>query len=351
MYANQPKKMLILNILDILKIHTDESHTLNLTDIINKLESDYYMKADRKAVKRNIDDLIDAGFNIEYKETPRKTTNPATNTAEDTTIRSDYYLEHDFTDSELRLLVDSLLFSTHLPYNQCRDLVEKLERLSSKYFHTRIRHIHTMPNLRPHNDQIFLNVDLIDEAIENKKQIAFNYCKYHVDKKMHKKLNEKGEETKFIINPYQMVAKDGNYYLICNREGYPNLSNYRIDRIADMSILNNRATSFEKLEVTEKNALSLSDYMKEHFYMFTGKPVRACIQVSKDYVSDVIDRFGLDVNFSEDNDETVCVSVKADKLSIKQFAKNYAPNVKIISPPELVEDMKNEIEAMRKLYQ
>ena len=238
MYANQPKKMLILNILDILKIHTDESHTLNLTDIINKLESDYYMKADRKAVKRNIDDLIDAGFNIEYKETPRKTTNPATNTAEDTTIRSDYYLEHDFTDSELRLLVDSLLFSTHLPYNQCRDLVEKLERLSSKYFHTRIRHIHTMPNLRPHNDQIFLNVDLIDEAIENKMQIAFNYCKYHVDKKMHKKLNEKGEETKYIINPYQMVAKDGNYYLICNREGYTNLSNYRIDRIADMSILN-----------------------------------------------------------------------------------------------------------------
>ena len=132
MYANQPKKMLILNILDILKIHTDESHTLNQTDIINKLESDYYMKADRKAVKRNIDDLIDAGFNIEYKETPRKTTNPATKTAEDTTIRSDYYLEHDFTDSELRLLVDSLLFSTHLPYNQCRDLVEKLERLSSK---------------------------------------------------------------------------------------------------------------------------------------------------------------------------------------------------------------------------
>lgn len=350
MYTKQPKKMLIINILEVLKAHSDENHPLSLTDILKLLENEYDSTPERKTVKSNIDMLIDAGFNIEYSETPRQTKNTSTGDLDDTSIHSDYYYEHDFTQSELRLLVDSLLFSTHLPYNQCKDLVEKLEKLSSKHFSARIKHIRAMPNLRPHNEQIFLNVDILDEAISKKKQVSFNYCEYRTDKKMHKRTNKKGEEKEFIINPYQMAAKDGNYYLICNREGYPNLSNYRIDRITDMSILDTKTTPFEKLEITGKNKLSLADYMKTHFYMFTGKQTKATLQVSKGIISDVIDRFGMEVKFTDETEDTVCANVKADILSIKQFAKNYSPCVKVTSPPELVEMIKDEIEEMRKLY-
>ena len=350
MYAKQPKKMLIMNILEILRVHSDEYHPLSQADIVKKLESEYDMKTDRKTVKRNIENLLDSGFNIEYSVTPRKIKNAETGAVEDSNIHSDYYYLHDFTESELRLLIDSLLFSTHLPYNQCKALVEKLEKLSSKYFRSRVKHIHTMPNLRPHNDQIFYNVDILDEAISTKRQVSFNYGEYGTDKKMHKRKNKKGEEKEFIINPYQMAAKDGNYYLICNREGYPNLSNYRIDRITDMSILDTKVTPFEKLEATGNNKLSLSDYMKSHIYMFTGKQTKATLQVDKGRISDVIDRFGMDVKFSEETEETVCAHVKADTLSIMQFAKNYSPYVKITSPPELVDMIKKEIEEMRKLY-
>ena len=350
MYTKQPKKMIIMNILEILRTYSDENHTLSLTDIVKRLETEYDMNTDRKAVKRNIDILLDAGFNIEFSETPRKTKKSGSGVLEDSTIHSDYYYLHDFTESELRLLVDSLLFSTHLPYNQCKALVEKLEKLSSKYFKSRVKHIHAMPNLRPHNDQIFYNVDLLDEAISAKKQVAFNYCEYGTDMKMHKRKNKKGEEKKFIINPYQMAAKDGNYYLICNREGYKNLSNYRIDRITDMSVLDTKVTPFEKLEVTGKTKLSLSEYMKSHIYMYTGKQTKATFEIDKRRISDVIDRFGMEVRFSDETDDTVCANVKADNLSILQFAKNYSPYVKITSPPELVEMIRKEIEEMRKLY-
>ncbi len=68
MYSKQPKKLLIINILDILKRYTDENHRLSQKEIVKLLESDYDMKVDRKSVKRNLMNLIDFGYDIEYSE-------------------------------------------------------------------------------------------------------------------------------------------------------------------------------------------------------------------------------------------------------------------------------------------
>ena len=62
MYTAQPKKMLIMNILDILKKYTDENHRLSQKEIADILKSEYDMTVDRKAVKRNLMNLIDFGI-------------------------------------------------------------------------------------------------------------------------------------------------------------------------------------------------------------------------------------------------------------------------------------------------
>ena len=117
MYTKQPKKMIIINILDILKRYTDENHRLSQREIMDILEREYDMKVDRKAVKRNLMNLIDFGYQVEYSESIRQGKN-----GEEEIIFTDWYLEKDFTDSELRLLIDSLLFSKHIPYSQCKAL-------------------------------------------------------------------------------------------------------------------------------------------------------------------------------------------------------------------------------------
>ncbi len=351
LYEKQPKKLHILYILNILQKYSDADHTLSQQDIIKLMKSEYGMEVDRKTIKRNLDDLIDSDYPIEYTETKRTTTNPKTGKPEETNICSDFYIEHDFTASELRLLIDSLLFSTHIPYNQCRDLVEKLEKLSNKYFRSRIRHIYAMHDTRPHNNQLFMTIDILDEAIENKKQVSFNYCSYGTDMKMHKRTDDDDNAKEFIMNPYQMAAKDGNYYLICNREGYPNLSNYRIDRIKDIKLLDSRITPYRDIKASGKQKLELEKYMDTHSYMFTGEQVNATLKVSSSIISDVIDRFGTDISFSGETKDSVNVRVSADSLAIFQFAKNYSPLVKIISPKKLVDRMKNEIDEMKKLYE
>ena len=68
MYEKQPKKMLSMNILDILKRYTDEEHRLSQKKIIEILAREYDMQVDRKAVKRNLMNLIDNGYQVEYTE-------------------------------------------------------------------------------------------------------------------------------------------------------------------------------------------------------------------------------------------------------------------------------------------
>ena len=53
MYQANSKKTAILCIIDILKKHTDSEHTLTQKQIQDMLESEYGLKLDRKAVKRN----------------------------------------------------------------------------------------------------------------------------------------------------------------------------------------------------------------------------------------------------------------------------------------------------------
>lgn len=68
MYTIQPKKLMIINILDILKKYTDVNHRLSQKDIIEILESEYCMKAERKAVKSNLMNLMDFGYPILYSK-------------------------------------------------------------------------------------------------------------------------------------------------------------------------------------------------------------------------------------------------------------------------------------------
>ena len=110
MYTKQPKKLLIMNILDILRRYSDADHRLSQKDIIDILQTEYEMVADRKAIKRNLMNLIDFGYNLEFSESVRRNKD-----GEEEVIYTDWYLERDFSDAELRLLIDSLLFSKHIP--------------------------------------------------------------------------------------------------------------------------------------------------------------------------------------------------------------------------------------------
>lgn len=341
----QPKKLVLFNILDILRKYTDEDHRLSQKEIEDILKDEYEMTVDRKTIKTSLMNLEDFGYDLEYSESLRPVKNKKTGEMEDTYILSDFYLQRDFEDSELRLLIDSLLFSKHLPYSQCKELVGKLEKLSNKYFKARIKHIATMPQDRTNNKQLFYTIDIIDEAITHHKKVQFKYLEYNTDMTQTAKKNKGGEDKIYVVSPYQMAAKEGKYYLICNYDCYDDISNYRVDRIAEIEILDEKAKPFEELEGAGGRALDLATYMNEHIYMYSSDTARAKLRIVNAMISDIYDMFGKDVKFYDKTETHVSVAVKANERLILQFAQNYAPDVIILEPERLREQA---IENLRK---
>lgn len=341
MYTAQPKNMLIMNILEILKKHSDENNRLNQKDIIDLLDSEYKMKVDRKAVKRNLMNLLDFGYELEYTETPRKNKK-----GEEEIIYSDWYLVRDFTDAELRLLIDGLLFSKHIPYSQCKELIEKLEGLSNKYFKAKVKHIRNLPEKMPNNKQIFYVIEILDEAISKGKKVEFCYNDFGTDKKLHQRMSSSGEKRRYVINPYQMAATNGRYYLIANYDKYDNISHYRVDRISDIVILDEPVKKQKELSET----INLPKHMAEHIYMFSGESARVAMRIEKFLVGDVIDWFGKDVIFHNETETTVDVSVAVNLEAMRYWAMQYANYVEVLRPEKLREQIKADLLAAVEKY-
>ena len=349
MYSKQSKKLLIINILDILKKYTDENHRLSQKKIADILKNEYAMTADRKSIKRNIMELIDFGYEIEYSETVRMMPNAKTGELEESNILSDFYLVRDFTDGELRLLIDSLLFSKHIPNSQARELIYKLEELSSIYFKSRIKHIRSVPDNSLQNKQLFYTIEILDEAISSSKQVSFTYNEYHTDKKLYPKLNSDGNLRKYIINPYQIAAANGWYYLICNNDKYDDVSNYRIDRITDIKMLDTPIKPARKVKGLE-NGFNLPKHMAEHIYMFTGESGTVTFRLQKHLLSEVIDWFGKDISFSDETDEEVTAKVYVNLLAMRKWALQYSLYTKILSPQSLADKVKEDIKIAMENY-
>ncbi len=322
------KKMLIINILEILQKYSDVNHRLTQQDIIKKLADEYNMTVDRKAVKRNIMKLIDAGYDIEYTEAER-----IGKTGEKEILYTDWYYNRKFEDSELRLLIDSLLFSKHIPYSQCKELIEKIKGLSSVYFDAKVRHIVNLPENMPTNKQLFYNIECIDEAIEKGKQVLFKYAYYDIDKKLHIK-SDNSIPREYLVNPYQIVATNARYYLIGNYDKYDDVSHYRLDRIVDIEVTDNAVKPMRKVKGLE-NGLNLPTHMAEHIYMFSGNSIRATFKAKRYLVNEIIDWFGMDTVFSNETVDDVLVTVKVNENAIFYWLLQYGQHVEILQPNDL----------------
>ena len=234
------KKMLNLLILRVLQEHSDADHRLTQGEIIRLLQLQYGITCDRRSVRSNIQSLQDMGYDI-------------------ATHGGCWLVERDFDDAELRMLIDSVLFSRTLSTAQARRLVEKLRSFGNRYFHAKVAHISNLPELaHADNKQVMIALDVLNDAIEEKRKVRFTYNTYGTDFKLHPKRSKP-----YIVNPYQLVANNGWYYLIGNYDKYDNVSHYRIDRITAIEMLPDAAKP--KSAVREfARGFSLPRHMAEH---------------------------------------------------------------------------------------
>ena len=328
MYATGNKKMLNMLILDILKEYTDEEHRLTQQDIIKILRRNYDMDCDRRSVKNNILCLIDLGYEIN--------------------MDNGYYLEErELEDAELRMLIDSVLFSKTLSATQAKRLIKKLETFGNRYFAAKVSHVSNTPSLaRTENKQVLYTVNSINDAIDEKKKIKFRYYKYGSDLKLHDR------DKDYILNPYQMVASNGHYYLLGNVDKYDNVSYFRIDKMMNVEILDDVVKPMKEVKGLE-NGLDLPRHMAEHAYMFCGESVPMKIRCREDTMDCLVDWFGRDIRvLSKDSDAgEITVRVTCNYNAMFYWALQYGPHIEVLEPVELRKELRDEILKMAEKYE
>lgn len=327
MYATGNKKMLNMLILDILKEYSDENHKLTQQEIIRLLKLNYDMDCDRRSVKNNVLCLKELGYEI--------------------LMDNGYYLmSREFDDVELRMLIDSVLFSKSLTHKQTKSLIDKLSSLGNRYFSAKVSHVYNLPELHHfENKQLLYALDTINDAITEKKKISFVYNEYGLDLKLHPK-----REAKYVVNPYQIVANNGFYYLVGNYDNYDNVSHYRIDRMTDVAILDERVKSKDKV-VEFANGYDLPKHMAEHIYMFGGPSARIKLLVPEWIMNEIVDWFGKNIRIRKTEAEgTVEIVLNCNENAMFYWALQYGPYVEVVEPLSLRERIKETVEQMAEKY-
>lgn len=333
-YGNDSKKILNILILDILKKYSDEEHHLTQQEIMRKLKSEYEIeKIDRRTVKANIISLFDMGYDIYGAD-------------EDAEDESDgYYLrEREFEDEELRILIDSVLFSKTLTNSEAKKLIEKLKGFGNIYFDAKVSHVKPTPLLhRTENKSVLYNVSAINEAMDQKKKITFRYNRYGTDLKMH----DQGKD--YVMNPYQMVASNGHYYLLGNIDKYDNVTYYRIDKMTKVKILDEKIKSQKDVKGLDGH-LDLPKHMAEHIYMLYGDSVTAKIKTDVGMMDALVDWFGKDFNIIETNGDEITISVRCNERALLYWALQYGRYVEVIAPESLRKKITDAVDEMKKKY-
>jgi predicted DNA-binding transcriptional regulator YafY len=319
------KKSALLRILQILQRYSDEKHPLKQEDMIKILNVEYGIPLERKAIGRNIQLLKDAGVEIE------------------STRSGSWLSEREFTDAELRMLIDGVLSSKYVPEGYSKDLINKLCGLTSKYFKSHIKYIYAVGDWdKTDNQQVFLNIELIDEAIEQGKQIRFEYHKYGIDKKLHK-------NRAHHASPYQLILHNQRYYLMAQNDWWKDVTYYRLDRMKNMTITEKPITPITEID-GYKDGINYKELSTALPYMFSDRPVWTEFITDEDLVDQIIDWFGKDIRIDKYGDKQVKITVKVSPSAMEHWALQYAGYVTVTSPQSLVESIKTRLQTAVEKY-
>lgn len=300
---------------------TDEEHSITMSEIISKLEL-YGITAARKALYEDIEALKLYGLDIVSSKG----------------VNAGYrVVSREFELPELKLLADAVSSSRFLTEKKSRELLEKLEKLTSVYEAKQIqRQVFIADRVKAINERIYLNVDAIHRAITEQKKISFKYFDYDISKK---KRYREGVRT---CSPYALTWSDERYYLVAHYEKYNNIANFRVDRMESVEILDEAAQPYPK-------DFKLSEYLKSTFSMFSGEAEEVRLRFEKSLVNSVIDRYGKNITMITDGDEhfTVRVQVKTEHPEpFFGWLLQFGTNAEIVEPLSLREKYKAHLQSV-----
>ena len=328
MAAGDNQKLKMLYLVKIFSEETDDSHALSLQEIVDRLEA-YGVNAERKTLYKDFGELEKFGLEILSEQSGRNVL---------------YHLAtRRFELPELKLLVDAVQGSRFITEKKSRQLIKKLESLTSIHEAQRLqRQVLITGRIKAMNESIFYNVDMLHEAINLDRQIRFQYFQWNV--RREQELRHGGEW--YCISPWCLLWDDENYYLVAYDANDRKIKHYRVDKILRLSITDKPREG--KQQFKEFDA---AKYTRSLFGMYGGRLTRVTLEGRSDMVGPLIDRFGRDITIQPIDDDTFTASVEVSaSRHFIAWIIALGDGVRITGPKSLVEDMRAEAKRLAELY-
>ena len=190
-------------------------------------------------------------------------------------------------------------------------------------------------NTRKHsNEKILYTIDTLEEAILTQKKIIFLY--FDLDENGQRVYRRGGHH--YVVEPVALVFNEDNYYLTSYSSRHDSTSNYRVDRMDAVEIID---------EGCGEKAVALRDqvasYTEQAFKMFGGQQEDVVLEFDRALIGVVYDKFGESVKMISSGANR-CIATVRVRISpvFWGWLFQFAGQMSIISPVNLIEEYRTQ---------
>ena len=269
--------------------------------------------------------------------------------------RKGFYLEKDsdyICDSELRFLIDTVMYSRLIPEDNAAAIIEKLAKLGSGPFEKEMKKRASIAwNLEKDAFWGTLeNVESVQKAIFEHRQISCNYIKsmeYNIEYRYRDDI---------IVNPYELAFSDGRYFLLCSYENEDDLKVLRLDKMDHLQVLKTKCVESKTIEKVKKEK-GVQQYLYNQPELKGGQPIDIDLLCYNDALYEVYDDFGKQNTRIKtikpenyDDPDTTLISVRTTREAMKSWAVFHAGSIVVVKPQELRDEIVDSLQIAQHIY-
>ena len=341
MSGTEHKKSRPLYVANYLKQKSDSDHWVTQKEILDYLYQEYDIMPDRKTIKRDIAMLRDEmGMDIEEEA-----------------YKGYRLLSREFELDDLKILAECVYAAKFISEERSKDLIDVLCDFCSENQAKRLkREIYLYDRIKTSENKTLRTINTIREAMEPQRwpsefqrgrKITFRYMTHSIAD-VHKVV-DKHDGKLYTVSPYQLVINDGNYYLIGFADDVESLRTYRIDRMRDVSLLDEK----RNMRGEWSTRRDMKTYIRQTFSMFGGEKEKLTIRFENSLLDTVIDKFGVGfgAEYIPDGDNHFVVTTNVS-VSDQFYAWvcGFGTKAKIVAPEKEVQNFKKYLSDIANQY-
>ena len=330
-----------LYIANYIRAKSDEDHWVTQKQIMDYLYDEFEIMPDRKTIKRDIAMLRDEmGMDIEEES-----------------YKGYRLRSREFELDDLKILAECVYAAKFISEEKSKDLIDVLCNFCSENQEKRLkRDVYLCDRIKTSENKTLRTINTIREAMEPQRwpsefqrgrKITFRYMTHSIAD-VHKVI-DKHDGKLYSVSPYQLVINDGNYYLIGMPDDVEALRTYRIDRMRDVSLLDEK----RNMRGEWSTRRDMKTYIRQTFSMFGGEKEKLTIRFENSLLDTVIDKFGVGfgAEYIPDGDNHFVVTTNVS-VSDQFYAWvcGFGTKSKIVAPEKEVQNFKKYLSDIANQY-